>query len=541
MNKKLKITINITLAILSLYMIHSLVSHEMKNYKHYNDMAVNKYTQQLDNIKRKLNQETGRATYILENPFSTIFDIRSKYIEYNDYGHMTTNEVANFIPKNIIGNYYIIKDYGSNLTLFKIYKLAMYLDDSFNRMFKVYTESSQDYGTRNNIDSFNMILYDYYLYKFPYEYFEKDRNMYQEVMESYGEETIEELKQNNDIIIKELHKNTNDDYVFSFIKSINYFENNIGFISMDFNYYALNDYGDGMFRTYMFTDSGKLITSTDEYFREADSNQEIEVFLESSTIQTSRWLMSLDDERIHFVEGKIIFINNIFDEKIKIINIIKISNFIAVIFNILAPVIITIFLANKMIISLLNSRNINQKIANTIEELKKQNEKIEIALKEDYRTNILNKFEITRIIKEEIAIFIASNTFSIAVCDIDNIKYINKNYGYNAGDIAINQITNIVKQNIRSNDEVAMWNGHQIILLFRKIDGNEAEYLCNSIKDKIEDKLLSLKNESFNITASFGVCEYEEGFTKDKLISYVETSLEKAKEDNGNKVILYKK
>jgi len=53
------------------------------------------------------------------------------------------------------------------------------------------------------------------------------------------------------------------------------------------------------------------------------------------------------------------------------------------------------------------------------------------------------------------------NAFSYILIDIDNFKYINDAYGYQAGDMVIKELSNILKSSTRASDILARIGGDE--------------------------------------------------------------------------------
>jgi len=52
----------------------------------------------------------------------------------------------------------------------------------------------------------------------------------------------------------------------------------------------------------------------------------------------------------------------------------------------------------------------------------------------------------------------------LLIIDLDNFKNINDNYGHNAGDEILKQLSNILKYSIRDIDIATRWGGDELVI-----------------------------------------------------------------------------
>jgi len=60
--------------------------------------------------------------------------------------------------------------------------------------------------------------------------------------------------------------------------------------------------------------------------------------------------------------------------------------------------------------------------------------------------------------------------FAVAMLDIDHFKKINDTFGHDTGDVAIKELVNIIKENIKGSDIVARFGGEEFCVLLKDID-----------------------------------------------------------------------
>ena len=97
--------------------------------------------------------------------------------------------------------------------------------------------------------------------------------------------------------------------------------------------------------------------------------------------------------------------------------------------------------------------------------------------------------------------------FSIIGIDLDHLKQINDKYGHVYGDLAIKQISSVLKQNARSIDVPARIGGEEFNVLLPGIDSKGAMIAAERIRKAIEATPIETVG---TITASLGVATFLE-------------------------------
>ncbi len=161
----------------------------------------------------------------------------------------------------------------------------------------------------------------------------------------------------------------------------------------------------------------------------------------------------------------------------------------------------------------------------------------------DPLTGIFNKryFE-TQLTKELQRASRYEHTLSILILDIDQFKKINDEFGHEVGDHVLEELSAIVKGNVRSVDVVARYGGDEFVVLLPETKKayalKTAERILEHVSnyDFFKDKL---KVRELRITIGIA------GFPEDaggafELIKKADNALSQAKRDGGGKALLCK-
>lgn len=100
---------------------------------------------------------------------------------------------------------------------------------------------------------------------------------------------------------------------------------------------------------------------------------------------------------------------------------------------------------------------------------------------------------------------------STIVVDIDDFKTFNDAFGHETGDEVLKQVADIIRDNVRPEDEVTRWGGEEIVVVSKR-DEAEMYQLAETIRTAISSTPLyveSADREAVRITASLGVAQFD--------------------------------
>ncbi len=97
--------------------------------------------------------------------------------------------------------------------------------------------------------------------------------------------------------------------------------------------------------------------------------------------------------------------------------------------------------------------------------------------------------------------------FTVAYMDLDNFKRLNDAHGHAAGDGVLKEVAACIRNSIRRTDIVARLGGDEFAALFPETDGEAAETVVHSIRDRL---LSVMKQHGWQITVSIGAVTFAE-------------------------------
>ncbi|MEJ1383542.1 MAG: diguanylate cyclase [Candidatus Sedimenticola sp. (ex Thyasira tokunagai)] len=157
----------------------------------------------------------------------------------------------------------------------------------------------------------------------------------------------------------------------------------------------------------------------------------------------------------------------------------------------------------------------------------------------DPLTGLLNRSEMRRQLGIELGRADRYNRSpSIMMVDLDHFKRVNDVHGHQAGDRVLEDVSRLIREQVRDVDIVARYGGEEILVILPETNKESARVLAERLREDIEKQVITLTNGvEIQITASIGVAGYEDdGSTLEALISRADQALYVAKSSGRNRV-----
>lgn len=131
----------------------------------------------------------------------------------------------------------------------------------------------------------------------------------------------------------------------------------------------------------------------------------------------------------------------------------------------------------------------------------------------------------------------SKNNLSLIMFDIDKFKKINDRYGHQIGDVVLEKLASIIKQNVRSEDFLARFGGEEFILILTSTNELDAFDKAEKLRKLVEETVFESVGK---VTISCGVYQFKVSDTYDDVIKNVDTAMYRAKESGRNRVCSFK-
>lgn len=124
--------------------------------------------------------------------------------------------------------------------------------------------------------------------------------------------------------------------------------------------------------------------------------------------------------------------------------------------------------------------------------------------------------------------------FSVVLADIDYFKKINDEHGHAAGDIILQEMAKLIKDNVRPNDTVVRFGGEEFLVILPETTAKHATGFIERIRKLIEAFEFSAGGKK--ATTSFGVAEFDRKLSIEEIIKKADEALYASKEGGRNQV-----
>lgn len=130
-------------------------------------------------------------------------------------------------------------------------------------------------------------------------------------------------------------------------------------------------------------------------------------------------------------------------------------------------------------------------------------------------------------------------TFTLALCDIDDFKLMNDQYGHEYGDKVLVQTSQILQHAMRRHDKVARWGGEEFLILLPNTTMTEGHVLIERLRETLANSPVTINGEPrMAPTMTFGLCHYITGLDIKECLQRADEALYCGKRSGKNRTVL---
>ncbi len=159
----------------------------------------------------------------------------------------------------------------------------------------------------------------------------------------------------------------------------------------------------------------------------------------------------------------------------------------------------------------------------------------------DPLTGLFNRRYMEESFEQELAQALRAKTnLCVAMLDVDHFKRFNDEFGHDAGDLVLKEISRLLKETLRRGDIVCRYGGEELAVLMPHSPADQAKLRMDFIRQKISDlRLFHLDRPLGVLTVSIGIGVFpEDGRTVTELLRRADEALYSAKQNGRNRVVL---
>lgn len=161
----------------------------------------------------------------------------------------------------------------------------------------------------------------------------------------------------------------------------------------------------------------------------------------------------------------------------------------------------------------------------------------------DVLTHLLNRKFLPTVMMRQIAhARIHESSFAAILIDLDYFKSINDEFGHEAGDSVLQQVSQLLMSTCRSSDFVFRMGGEEFLVVLVDIEQEQAYEVAEKLRVLIAKEPIQLpENKNTQITASIGLTLYSGHPDYQVLLREADKALYQAKEQGRNSTVFYSK
>ncbi|HUS17766.1 MAG TPA: PAS domain S-box protein [Chloroflexia bacterium] len=127
----------------------------------------------------------------------------------------------------------------------------------------------------------------------------------------------------------------------------------------------------------------------------------------------------------------------------------------------------------------------------------------------------------------------------LLLLDMDNFKLVNDTLGHSAGDQLLVTLTGLLAEHLRDGDLLTRWGGDDFAVLLEATSLAQAFSIAEALRGAVDSFQFQLGDRSFELSLSIGLVPVTGQQATQVLLAQADTAMYAAKEQGGNRVMLY--
>ncbi|MDD3609150.1 MAG: diguanylate cyclase [Halothiobacillaceae bacterium] len=165
---------------------------------------------------------------------------------------------------------------------------------------------------------------------------------------------------------------------------------------------------------------------------------------------------------------------------------------------------------------------------------------VEMESGKDALTQLLNRRFLPAVLAREAELCRRQGKhFALLLLDVDHFKFINDEFGHEAGDRILQQVAGVLLNSVRAGDFVFRYGGEEFLLLLVEVDPDRALALAEKIRKRVESEPFLIPNgRSHHVTVSVGGAIFDGHPDYQRLINHADEALYRAKSGGRNRSVM---
>lgn len=137
---------------------------------------------------------------------------------------------------------------------------------------------------------------------------------------------------------------------------------------------------------------------------------------------------------------------------------------------------------------------------------------------------------------------VTGSPLSLIIFDLDHFKKLNDNYGHDAGDYVLKEMSKVIRGNgVREGDIFARYGGEEFVILLPKTNIKQGFEIAERLRKLVEEHHFIYEGKRLPVSASIGVADYRQGVNSGTdLFKRADSAVYKSKEGGRNQVNFFR-
>lgn len=123
----------------------------------------------------------------------------------------------------------------------------------------------------------------------------------------------------------------------------------------------------------------------------------------------------------------------------------------------------------------------------------------------DGLTQVFNRSFFMNQSEEHLKRLVTGERVSLIMFDIDHFKKVNDTFGHEAGDLVLSHVAKVAKSILNGTNIIGRYGGEEFVIMLPNTSLEEAYSLSNSLRVKVSESPILIKNTRIQVTLSLGV------------------------------------
>lgn len=165
-------------------------------------------------------------------------------------------------------------------------------------------------------------------------------------------------------------------------------------------------------------------------------------------------------------------------------------------------------------------------------------EYFKILSRTDHLTGLLNRRAFLDLLKgrREREDALSEDNDALLVIDLDHFKQVNDRFGHEAGDAILQQVADLFRCNLRSDDIIGRFGGEEFAVALNRANAHETWNVAHRLRHAVETNVFLYDGQEIRVTISVGLVRYLKGQKLENALRQADLLTYQSKKDGRNRI-----